>query len=805
MTELAPAELFLKCTISRTEASLEEQFLTSNATLGGAAARSMTDLSLTGSKKSESKLITSRQETVYIPLDNVSCKPTNATSCVFQRYGMPSGDRKDCPVTQISGRARLNITASRTGAAINGTITGTMSGQGSVLLHELLKTGSGTSPYVQVPAKYAGWADYSAVFSIHNAQIVSKTRDDKYEEEDVVILHDHTLNKMLNKVDPILKRIYDDSWELREQIVYPKSPFLTKAIAVVPVGQNGGPYELASLVNDVQSTFSIAQIEAILAQCVALELGFDAESPEFMEMKKNLAAGPHLESAIEYAELLATSVSTFQSYTKPYRVDGTPVVLPTGTQMITTESWLLEPARDIFSADDCDGSAASAIATVRTCVEARHEWKENQTEALSPYKIPHVHMIANSLGAFFVYGTSVLGANAGHAEAADTEAQTIAGHAVAILIPKAHVLTALEDAGKGILPTTGKPVIDPEHRDEVAAQRFASLFPPDLRSEIAQMIGENGEDYYAFDDWESLKQSDRMMNRTKNGFQFLAMEGTTPACARTYEHDSKRRMERVREAELDKKVTERLAPNISRSFKSLDSVTPDGDHGFYSDFVEMSVSIRSPLFTNKKLQALGYATPHFVLTQRVQPGTPITVAGSTPKQIAECAYGLVPLWRVEREFGAILETSSRESLSNRVPFRDAPQPLTEREAHNLAFSISNLKMLKTQFDGAVIGRNTHHNVHQVFSFAALVRNPQAVAAFCRTIRSIQNAGGALQCNVVDGIASYPSKNVAMKCVERQNTIFDVVAPNAKSDDASMEEIDLNSAGRFCVLSLQIPV
>jgi hypothetical protein len=149
--------------------------------------------------------------------------------------------------------------------------------------------------------------------------------------------------------------------------------------------------------------------------------------------------------------------------------------------------------------------------------------------------------------------------------------------------------------------------------------------------------------------------------------------------------------------------------------------------------------------------------------------------------------------------------SSRESLRNRVPFRDAAQPLTEREAHNLAFSISNLKMLKTQFDGSVIGKNTHHNVQQIFSFAALVRNPQAVAAFCRTIRSIPNVGGALQCNVVDGIASYPSQNVAAKCVERQNTIFDVVAPNAKSDDATMEEIDLHSAGRFCVLSLQIPV
>ena len=51
-----------------------------------------------------------------------------------------------------------------------------------------------------------------------------------------------------------------------------------------------------------------------------------------------------------------TALSYMQAHQKPYRVDGTPVMKPTGAEMVLSESWRFEAAKR--RADDCDGSAA---------------------------------------------------------------------------------------------------------------------------------------------------------------------------------------------------------------------------------------------------------------------------------------------------------------------------------------------------------------------------------------------------------------------------------------------------------------
>ena len=47
----------------------------------------------------------------------------------------------------------------------------------------------------------------------------------------------------------------------------------------------------------------------------------------------------------------------------PYRVDGTPILTPTGAEMKIAESWRFEASKR--RADDCDGSAANIEAAIR--------------------------------------------------------------------------------------------------------------------------------------------------------------------------------------------------------------------------------------------------------------------------------------------------------------------------------------------------------------------------------------------------------------------------------------------------------
>lgn len=863
---MADPRVFLEFHVSRVETDLAQAFLRGSVTLGGAAARAETDLSVTGGRSSVTQLVTERDALMRVPLD-VLHRSSDEPRVYYQRYVAEDeathGEHVRSPVVQVSARARLNITASRTAAAINGAIVSTMSGQGSVLLRDLLPVRDPSDqhehakPFVQVPVKYAGWADHSAVFGIHGARVVTvrptESGADGTTTEDVVILYDHAHAKRMAMSEPILKSIYDSSWELREKLVYPKSPFLHKSVARVPVGENGSSFELAALINDAPSTFNDMQIESILQACVGLEFQFDeAADKPYKDMLGRLADGPCFEATREYSERLATAVSTFQSFAKPYRVDGTPVVLPSGTKMVSAESWLMEPARSIFAADDCDGSACSAISVVQACVDLRDRHAHRvalhdqiaarasvaaasrrvarlggaaalpteaagaeeeplpDVEALSPRRFPHMHAVANSLGSHFVYGVSVLGANAGHADAADTEAESVAGHAVAVLIPKTQFMSALKSSAQCYLPT-GDVVVAADVRKEVERARFEALYPASLHSLMTKET-----DRKAFASWDALQMSEPHFGCSSSSLQFLAMEGTTPACARTYEHNRSQREERVAKAKLDKQVGAKLSPNISRSFKSLDSVqdTEGHEHGFYDAFVEFSVSIGSGLFTHPKLRELGHASPHYVLTQSYRRDEIMEEAGATPAQLATGNYGIVPLWRVETESASVLDDSAREALDNLVPARNVAHPLSERESSNLAFSVSVLKMLRDTFEGASSddGRG-RHTVQQVFSFAAMVRNPQAVAAFSRVVRAIPGVTGCVDLKTVAHIARYPSEQVKVQSEQRQQCIFDIDADPScaligdplDTSGAPLSDAALDTAGRFCVVNLSIPL
>ena len=121
----APAEahdekLRLRFYATRVEPDLSAPFFQNGGSLGSACARAETDFSVTGAEFCTSKIVNETASCVEVELPPSMYKRNPKTGAV-----------------SISTRARLNITTARVAAAINGTIAGTISGQGSVPIYEL--------------------------------------------------------------------------------------------------------------------------------------------------------------------------------------------------------------------------------------------------------------------------------------------------------------------------------------------------------------------------------------------------------------------------------------------------------------------------------------------------------------------------------------------------------------------------------------------------------------------------------------------------------------------------------------------
>ena len=120
-------------------------------------------------------------------------------------------------------------------------------------------------------------------------------------------------------------------------------------------------------------------------------------------------ATPDPDATIEFSGLMASAMSAFSAFSMPYRIDGTPMILPTGLQMVESESWRATPVRHALQADDCDGSACSAVSVVTRAAAVA------ANPALAA-QFPYLTALGNSLGAHYVFGTCVLAANAGQYE-----------------------------------------------------------------------------------------------------------------------------------------------------------------------------------------------------------------------------------------------------------------------------------------------------------------------------------------------------------------------------------------------------
>ena len=686
----------------------------------------------------------------------------------------------------ISSRARLTVTATRNAPSIQGVIASTMSGQGSLELRRLWTRADDPQPAViQLPVVYAGWSHHSAVFALSGAQIVRQTLSDAGGEwkdaktlkhvgpksaratDDRFFLNgQQALNAFMSEAEAQLKFVFDAAWERRQKIVYPASPYLTKAVARAPVGLNGSSYTLASSVNDPLPGFSDAGVEALLRACLEVCCPEDRHKAAIERMAKR----PSHADAKLLAEPFASALSMYQAITKPYRVDGTPVVLPGGTQMVEAESWLMEPSRSILTADDCDGSASCVLGVINASVALLHR-APAQEEA--PGAFVHMRAVGRLFDTFYVCGVSVLGATAGHAAAATDDAPAVAGHAVAIALPKRAAARALAE---GAAATIGKKAVHSDASETGGLPRCARRATPrSSRRRRWRTSGGRGLGGGAQNRGGALRHRrraverlDARVRRRAPGPPPLAMEGTAAADGRLYTHDDATRAQRHDDALHDKEVAKLISPCVARNCSRLDAAGRGAKHGFYSAFVELSLSTRSPLFDDARLRELNAATPHLVLINKaVRPGADVADpklhgAGASPEQLAKNDFALVPLWTVGKRSANVLGAASAEASMNILPRRAGPLVLDKRQAQNLLESLSALQRLRRSFEKLGPIDDSEPVTEQVLSYAALVNNPRTVECYVDTLLENLPTGsrGSVSIQLCPHVAHFADQDAA---------------------------------------------
>ena len=748
--EQAPAQaqahderLRLRFYATRVEPDLSAPFFRSGGSLGSACARAETDFSVSGAQFCTSEVVndTARAVEVDMPANAYSRNPKTGA-------------------VRISTRARLNITTARVAAAINGTIAGTISGQGSVPIFELFTEALAKSkkaepaaasatgaaalptpveevhialPFQQVAMNYGSWDAHSAVVGIAGPAVLAKdpTTGLFTEDQDLEFVQNDEVDKLMALAEPTLQAIYDASWKLRKSVVYAGSPNLTKAVMRVPSGFNGGGFCLAASVNDAPVSQSDETIEDLLAAGVAMQI----DSAEERQRLLDELATPSFLATVAHAQTLGTALSYFQGHQKPYRVDGTPVMKPTGAEMVLSESWRFEAAKR--RADDCDGSAADVEAVIQACERA---------ETATPGKFVYMRAVANSIGAHYVHGVSILGANAGHADAADEKAATLTGHAVCIGIPKTQALIALKRGAE--FEVDGVAPLSEELRRKVYTARHAALYPKALVRRMPP------KERAVFDSMESMESFIETKMPAAVGAQPLFFEGTTPCSARGFTHSATERDERSKVFAADKEIGTSFAPNILRMSKLLDT-SPTGEHAFYSEFVELLLSPTSGLMADEELRGLDSATCQLVFCKPTT-GKPVTVAGASPRDLATADFAIVPLWRTGAKLSKIVDVAHAESVSNAIPRRSGPDRLSADEMGRLDQSIAELTALGRKIaTDTPVGERAGHPMLYMASFDSMLHNPAAIAHFCKVVTERGGSVGDVAIHKVRGVATKP--------------------------------------------------
>ena len=691
---------------TRNEADVDGVFLAAkqNATLGPAAARSVTDFHCTGSLCSESALVAEKATEINITLSKDS-------------YTL-SEDRK---TMKLSDRTRLNVTSSRTAVAVDGTIGRIMSGQVSVALDEAFAQDNKGVGY-NINLVYANWADISCVVQVSKPQIIDSRTGISIPNIEFVVQQE--TDEACQSAETILEAVYNSGMQTREVVIFEPAPSLTKTVMRVPFGINGSTFDFSCNVVDRPPSLSRRTFESIANAVMLSELSMDANEVDLM---KTQCSSPSID-ATKWASNVANCMSTIVNLCCPYRVDGVTKLLPDGISLVAAESWKAEASRDeLRMMDDCDGSAALVSSQLYDAIHVARSKDLSQ-------RFPMVAAFANAMAHHSV-GVCVLSANAGKADDAGKDGkQAVAGHAIALAIPKTDMLTALVT---GLVATLQE---KPHDATTDALEDLAPKWANGLyhAKDIERMPVEERAVLQSYD--RLMKMSERLPDDA--GFVPLSMEGTSPVSPSTLApKDDLDRLKRKKLGKLDKEVESMLGPSVTRNVTQLDVDPNSDDHIFYKEFVEILFPLRhNPMFENRDIRERGFATGQFVFTNATNPRR----AGVSPNATASRSYALLPVWKMNTTEANVVDVAIAEAFSNAMPMRNARKGtvLNARDATTHAHNIKSLSDLNTSKVGSSLASHSSdddkHVVQHIVPFATLMGNAHAIDTFVSRIKSLKN-------------------------------------------------------------------
>jgi hypothetical protein len=566
------------------------------------------------------------------------------------------------------------------------------------------------------------------VLSLSNFRIVDG--DDKHYS--VRFTKDAEKDEVLKVSEDYISAWADGAWKMRQNVlVYPYSPSLTKCVAKVPVGTNDSGYSLVhDVAQPVSKEFSYTTIESLLKQGINTDLEFVTDDVEaFLEDTKS----PGLRAAQKGGRTVAAAMSLIANLLVSYRADGRTSVMPTGSVAVAAESWLRQAARKRGKeGNDCDGSAI-LINNILDAVKSSTESTRSE--------FPFINAVYNVIHPHYVVGISVLGASSAEAsgggeQKTEGKPKKVAGHAVTLMLPTMGIMLGLERGGRQTVE--GKPILKEGDQDEIAAARFNAVYT----AEVVQAMPDNEKPMFA--SWEEAKN-----HINAHPVEPFAMEGTTPASPILFRRGDQAEAAR-RTLKRDERAFEAIGANIGRSIKLLYAGGKEGEdlhHMFYDRFVEVTFPRSTPFWKDPKLRELGAAFSQFVFSKHdgETRSLPIQMAGTTPEELVEYKYAVVPLVVADQRTARVLDYASEVADADVMPpRREEDHVLSKFETKQLTTSLSHLEELNHRLRAKMVNlseqETTGHTVAYMLSLSTLVNNPMAVKHMCDRLSDVAISG-----------------------------------------------------------------
>lgn len=723
------AEYHLVFDAMQTEPAFDKLFLAHGGTIASAQARKETDFAVTGSTRAVVRQLGDEFSTsVSIPISPLHIrKAEGQTNTVI-----------------MEARSKLLVCASRGGAAINGTLTNTVSGQGAVYMRGLLKS---TPANAAIPLMYAGWRAHSAVVSTSGARIV----DSHGRQQAVRFESSEARERALTAAETYLSAYGDGAWELRKKIVYDEAPTLTKAVSKQTVGINDSGYDFAHNVLMQAAPYSMETINSLFENTIKTELNFDENDMNNFEVSTAVPG----KAAAAAGRTVAAALSTIANLLVSYRADGRTMLGPDGAKAVAAESWLRQSPRTPTEANDCDGSGICIVSLYRAV-------KNSSMQDRKQHK--YINAAFNALNPHYQVGIAVVGASAAAAseDLSGDKTKSLAGHATAVLVPTLSLLRALDKGSARTYDKTNSGVLESFVPDDVrvplAEARLNAFYTPNVIASLPE------DERLELSTWITAKSALLELPT-------FATEGTTPASPVLYVEGDKYTAATAT-AVADKIAFSKIGATIGRSIKLLYVGGPDkkSPHRFYHDIVEISMPRDTPLWTNSNVRELGFACTQVVLSSDSgTPGIGMYSAGASAMEFATEQYAAVPLVSGDTVSANIIDYASEIADDDVMPARATSMALSDFETAQLEGSLNALSNLHDELKDRGSDEKGHA-VAYILPFNSLVNNPLAVQHFCRQI-SKNAIAGVVDSLLIRGLAHTPSGHE----VARHVTVNAVVA------------------------------